>query len=90
MGHVPLNLHRIMRAESSTCALCNQEEETVHHYLFECPAWRHKRWMLAMKMGQDSKSLTHLLNSSKGVEQLTKFTGSTERFKHRGGGASET
>jgi len=38
--HVPLNAHlsRILNDHQPNCTLCNQEEETVKHFLFDCPA----------------------------------------------------
>ncbi|KIK81533.1 hypothetical protein PAXRUDRAFT_44789, partial [Paxillus rubicundulus Ve08.2h10] len=40
-GHVPLNkhLHRIAHAESPKCPGCHTRDETILHYLLECPAY---------------------------------------------------
>src|SRR5882672_9288037 len=77
MGNVALNkyLHQIGKAESPGCLACDQREETVHHYLFKCPAWWHKRWHLSKIMGREAKSLSCLLGSHKGIKHLIKFTG---------------
>ena len=65
MGHIPLNafLHRIGRADSPTCPTCQHTDETIHHYLFDCPGHVHVRHSLARAMGQNSKSIQHLLGN---------------------------
>ena len=49
MGHVPLNyfLHKINKAESPVCPTCQLADETVHHYLFDCPGFIYERHSLA-------------------------------------------
>ena len=39
-GHCALNyhLHKIKRAETPTCEKCNDEDETMGHFLGKCPA----------------------------------------------------
>ena len=38
-NHIQLNAHlsRITKDHNPTCTLCGYKEETVHHFLFECP-----------------------------------------------------
>ena len=57
MGHVPLNtyLHRISKTDQPLCSFCERGNETVHHYLFDCTAWAHERWLLGQGMGRASK-----------------------------------
>ena len=59
MGHIPLNafLHRISRADPPTCPMCQHTNETIHHYLFDCPGHAHAQHSLARAMGQNSKSI---------------------------------
>ena len=40
-GHSTLrmHLHRIGRADSAVCRACLEDEETLEHYLCECPAF---------------------------------------------------
>ena len=59
MGHVLLNyfLHKINKAESSVCPTCQLADETVHHYLFNCPGFVYERHSLAQAMGCNSKSI---------------------------------
>jgi len=82
-GHIALNayLHRITKADSPTCPSCNQDDETVHHFLFDCPTWRHERWQLSQALGWDSKLVTCVLNSLKGVKAVLKYVGRTGRLK---------
>ena len=51
--HVLLHryLHRIGKADSPLCTLCGHGEETVHHYLFDCPTHKHARFALRCKLG---------------------------------------
>ena len=82
-GRLPLNgyLHRISKAPSPLCSTCRQALETVHHFLIDCPTWRHERWHVAKKLGRDAKSLSRLLNTRKGIGEVFKFVGQTGRFK---------
>jgi len=63
------------------CPSCKQGDKLVHHYLLDCPTWRHKRWHLGQEMGQDAKSEAHILSTSRGVKVVLKYVGWTERFK---------
>ena len=40
-GHIGLNkhLHRINRSDTSNCPNCTDTEETVAHYIGQCPAY---------------------------------------------------
>ena len=40
-GHIGLNkhLHRINRSDTSNCPNCTETEETVAHYIGQCPAY---------------------------------------------------
>jgi len=81
--HVPLNqfLHRIGKSDSPTCPACISAEETVHHYIFDCPAHAHARHGLACKLGRQSKSVQHILGDKWVFKPLMAFVWGTERFK---------
>ena len=83
VGHIPLNayLHRITKIDSPQCTHCDSAGETTHHFLFDCPAWRHERWLMGQALGRDAKSLRHILNSKHGAGELMKFVGRTGRLK---------
>jgi ribonuclease HI len=84
MGHIALNqyLHRITKSETPWCPSCQHDEETIHHYLFDCPTWRHERWHMSKKLGRKSKSLSHILTSESSIAELLKYVGRTEKFKN--------
>ena len=62
-----------MRVDSPQCPVCNDMEETIHHFLFNCLAWIHERWCMAKKLGKNAKSLAHIVGGMDGMEQLSKF-----------------
>ena len=77
--HAPLHryLYRIGKADSPLCTLCRHGEETVHHYLFDCPTHEHARFALRCKWGQLSKSLRHILGSWKALQPLLHYVNET-------------
>ena len=81
--HAPLRryLYRIGKADSPLCMLCRHGEETVHHYLFDCPAHEHARFALRRKLGRLSKSLRHVLGSRKALQPLLHYVKETGRFR---------
>ena len=83
VGHIPLNayLHRIKQAASLDCLQCGVESETVHHFLFNCQAWRSERWAMGKVLQCEAKLLQHILSHREGAEELLRFIGRTERFK---------
>ena len=82
-GHIGLNKHlaRINRADSPLCPSCQVAEESVHHFLFECPAYRNERHILAQALGRKATSLKFLLNHKKGTKELLKYIGRTGRLR---------
>ena len=81
--HVPLcqYLHRISKADSPLCEMCRHEEETVHHFLFDCPAHDHARFKLGRKLGRLSKSIRCVLGSCKALEPLLLYVHETGRLR---------
>ena len=82
-GHAPLNafLHRIGKIDSPRCLACLGGDETVHHFLFDCPGHAHARHSLARKLGRLSKSVWHLLGDWRAFRTVLKFVGETRCFK---------
>ena len=80
--HVPLcqYLHRIGKADSPLCEMCGHKEETVHHFLFDCPAHDHARFKLGHKLGRLSKSIRCVLGSHKALEPLLLYIHETGRL----------
>ena len=81
-GHIPLNyfLHKIGKVDSPTCPMCWTTDETVHHYLLDCPGMAHERHSLAQAMGRNSKSMRHLLGNWHAYKPLLKYVRTTGRF----------
>ena len=82
-GHIPLAKHlfRISKVPSPVCPSCQSDEESVHHFLFDCPTWWHEHWSMGWMLRPKAKSADHVLNSQKGVEVLLKFVRSTGWLK---------
>jgi hypothetical protein len=87
-GHIMLNkfLHHIGKTESTDCPHCRligrANEETVCHYIFECPAYARERHKLTMKYGRKASSFKFLLNDEDAMRDVIKFIASTGRFKN--------
>ena len=82
-GHIPLNcfLHRIGKIDSLTCPTCQTADETVPHYLLDCPGYMHEWHGLSQAVGHNSKSLWHLLGNWCTYKVLLIYVGATGRFK---------
>ena len=80
--HVPLRryLHRIGKTDSPLCEMCGHGEETVHHFLFDCPTHDHARFKLGHKLGQLSKLIQCLLGSRRALELLLLYVHETRRL----------
>lgn len=82
-GHVPLNkhLHRIAKLPSPICSSCQQKEESVYHYILECPAFIRPRNILRKSLGTRNLTLKELLNDRKAIRKLLTFVAQTKRFQ---------
>ena len=81
-GHCGLNsyLHRFGIAESSTCE-CGTGQETVEHFLLECPRYREQRSEMRRKAGTGNMRVDVLLGSSKAILEFTeKYINDTGRL----------
>ncbi|KAG2110706.1 hypothetical protein DEU56DRAFT_749788 [Suillus clintonianus] len=83
-GHAPLNkhLHRIRGAETPTCPACEESEETVHHYLMECPAYRAQRDVLQRSMPNRAYHIRRLLSNGEFLPNLFKYIAATKRLEN--------
>ena len=81
-AHAPLakHLHRIGKADSPICPNCRQHDETVLHYLLQCPAHQEARNTMREKTGSLSQDLTKLLSTPKALRALFQFIAETQRF----------
>ena len=82
-GHILLRKHlsHISKADMVICPHCQQDEESVHHHLFECAAWRYEHWHMGQSLGRKAKLADCALNTQKGVKEVVRFVGHTARFK---------
>ncbi|KAG2069407.1 hypothetical protein BDR04DRAFT_961061, partial [Suillus decipiens] len=81
-GHAPLNkhLHRIAKLPTATCQQCEEESESVQHYLFRCPAYARQRDALRMELGTKAHHVKHVLNDKGCLKSTFKYITSTNRF----------
>ncbi|KAI0037359.1 hypothetical protein FA95DRAFT_1466860, partial [Auriscalpium vulgare] len=82
-GHVPLNkyLYRIGKVDSPRCPSCRHASEDVRHFLLECRAHRHERWILQHQWRRQSQDLRFLLSSPKALIAVLRYVQATGRFK---------
>ena len=82
-NHLPLNafLHRILRGDSPTCSKCNNADETIRHYLFECAAYRPIRRETLDGLGRNSRETRFLLSTKKGIEAVLRYVKATKRME---------
>jgi ribonuclease HI len=81
--HIPLNqhLHRIGKSPSPHCPICPGRNETIDHYLFDCPQYVRERHILSNALRRKANSLTYILTSEKAIDPLIRFINSTGRLK---------
>ena len=86
IGHIPLQayLHKIKKADSEDCPAClshgRHTAETVHHYLFDCPAYRAQRERVSRALGRDARNKHILLGTKKGLVAILRYMADTKRF----------
>jgi hypothetical protein len=85
-GHAPINkhLHKIQKIESPNCpqATCNGMIEDIHHLLFTCPHYTHKRYLLTWKISRKILSLAMLLAYKDTIPHTLEYLNKTGRFRH--------
>ncbi|KAG2054976.1 hypothetical protein BDR06DRAFT_854450, partial [Suillus hirtellus] len=81
--HLLLNQHlfRLTKTESPHCPHCLQTEETIHHFLFECPQYIAARHVMSRALGRKSTSLSHVLSDSDAITHLVRYVNQTHRLK---------
>ncbi|VDC05069.1 unnamed protein product [Peniophora sp. CBMAI 1063] len=87
VGHAPLNghLHKLKAAPTALCVACFDADETVDHFLFDCPAYDRQREALRAAAGEDWDTEGHLLGDETMAAHTVAFIHTTGRFaKERG------
>ncbi|OSD02297.1 hypothetical protein PYCCODRAFT_1356049, partial [Trametes coccinea BRFM310] len=82
-GHIPLQAHlaRISKAPSPLCPTCQEEPETVAHYLLRCPTYWLHRAVHFVTFGFTGRNLAVLLNSDDAMGPLFKYVNATGRLR---------
>jgi ribonuclease HI len=82
-GHAPLNhhLHRIKCIESPACPHCPEVNETVRHFLFECPEYRAARNTMDRALRRRSHDIAYLFTNSRAIQVLTRYVADTKRWE---------
>jgi len=85
--HIPLQayLHRIGKVESPTCQQCNEEAETVSHYIRRCHAYKGQRRELMTSTGERHDISSDILGRKETVRQVLKYIADTKRFEESHG-----
>ncbi|GJF00314.1 RNA-directed DNA polymerase-like protein [Phanerochaete sordida] len=84
-GRSPLrhSLHQTGCADSPLCPMCEEEDETVVHYFFKCPAYARARAALHYDCGPLASSLGALLNNPRLQSAVFAYIHATGRFTQR-------
>jgi hypothetical protein len=59
---------------------CGMGEETVEHYLLECPKYRKHRRGLQSEVGIERMNVAGLIGGQKTYQHTRKYVGETERM----------
>ncbi|VDC00148.1 unnamed protein product [Peniophora sp. CBMAI 1063] len=78
-GHAQLgaHLHRIGCLPSPTCEACGEADETVNHYLYDCPRWQDARQRMREAAGKIWRDRARMLSDEKGIVAILEFTKET-------------
>jgi ribonuclease HI len=81
-GHVALNkqMHRIGKFTSPLCPKCRRYNETVHHCIFRCPAYKEHRAKMAKALNSGIRSTKTVLANPKALPALFRYINETRRF----------
>jgi len=82
-GHIALgsHLHCIKKAASPQCPGCSAPQESVVHYLFECPAHLHERIHHFCQWCCKERNLSFLLLAPKAALSIVGYVRDTERLE---------
>ncbi|KAG1793726.1 uncharacterized protein HD556DRAFT_469962 [Suillus plorans] len=56
-------------------------DETVHHYLFDCPQYAQERHQLANTLRRQATSISFILTAEEATKPLMRYIRKTGRFK---------
>lgn len=76
-------VYRTRSRGSPLCPVCEEEDETISHFLFKCPAYARQRAALYYECGPSASSLSALLNNPRLRTPLFSYIHATRRFTQR-------
>ncbi|OBZ65556.1 hypothetical protein A0H81_14412 [Grifola frondosa] len=81
-GHAPLNKHlfRIGKSDTPRCPYCPRSDETVFHFLVECPEHNNTRRQFWDKIPVRSRNIINLLSNPKMTKATLDFIYHTKRI----------
>jgi ribonuclease HI len=81
-GHFPLNtyLHRFKCMESASCPVCGYYDKTPQHYLLDCPAYAHERWLLLAGKSAKNRDFAIIVGKAKNTKPIIDYIQATGRF----------
>lgn len=81
--HLPLNqhLHRIGKSITPHCPTCPDTDETIHHFLFNCPQYTQERHQFTNILRRQASSIQYILTAEKATQPLMHYINQTRRFK---------
>ncbi|KAG2070136.1 hypothetical protein BDR04DRAFT_1201169 [Suillus decipiens] len=81
--HIPLckHLHRIGKEVTPHCPHCPGTEETVPHFLLDCPHYCHERHVLTQTLGCNASSMSFLLSDPSATLHLVHYINATGRLR---------
>ena len=74
-------MHRIKKLETPKCPHCPQQDETVLHYLLECPQYADARNQLRHKLLRKARNISSLLADARCTKHTLSYVHATQRFK---------
>lgn len=82
VSHAPLNnyLFYFKKTNSTRCPACSDLQETVEHFLLQCPKYAHKWWPLQAQLNRTHPSLIDILSNPKIIILLINYIDATKRF----------
>ncbi|KAG2045183.1 hypothetical protein BDR03DRAFT_848086, partial [Suillus americanus] len=82
-------LYCIKSAETPLCPTCETCEESVHHFLMSCTAYRTQRGALRRSIPNRVYHIRSLLNSNKHISDLFKYIAATKRLEREFGNVAD-
>jgi ribonuclease HI len=81
--HLLLNqhLHHIGKSATPHCPACPDTDETIHHFLFNCPQYIRECHHFTNALRRQASSIQYILTAKKATQPLKRYINQTKRFK---------